>query len=123
MTTVLTFGTFDTLHHGHDVLLSRAKELGDRLVVGIARDVHVLALKGHAPVQDQNERLASVRRHPAVSDAILCDETLRGYDILNRVKPDVIALGFDQKELKDDLQRWMGETNRRIRIETVEAYD
>ena len=38
MKTILTFGTFDLLHVGHIRLLSRARELGDRLIVGVSSD-------------------------------------------------------------------------------------
>lgn len=36
--TVLTYGTFDLLHFGHLEILRRARELGDRLVVGLSSD-------------------------------------------------------------------------------------
>ncbi|PHY93121.1 glycerol-3-phosphate cytidylyltransferase [Acetobacter pomorum] len=38
MRTVITYGTFDTLHYGHIRLLRRAAELGDRLIVGLSTD-------------------------------------------------------------------------------------
>lgn len=38
MRTVITYGTFDVLHIGHINLLRRARELGDRLVVGLSTD-------------------------------------------------------------------------------------
>jgi len=38
MKTVITYGTFDILHIGHINLLRRARELGDRLVVGLSSD-------------------------------------------------------------------------------------
>jgi glycerol-3-phosphate cytidylyltransferase len=38
MTTILTYGTFDLLHYGHIEILRRARELGDRLVVGLSTD-------------------------------------------------------------------------------------
>ncbi len=38
MRTVLTYGTFDVLHTGHINLLRRARELGDRLIVGLSTD-------------------------------------------------------------------------------------
>lgn len=38
MKKVLTYGTFDLLHHGHIRLLKRAKALGDHLTVAISTD-------------------------------------------------------------------------------------
>ncbi|MFB3855547.1 MAG: glycerol-3-phosphate cytidylyltransferase [Vicinamibacterales bacterium] len=38
MKTVLTYGTFDLLHYGHINILRRARQLGDRLVVGLSTD-------------------------------------------------------------------------------------
>jgi glycerol-3-phosphate cytidylyltransferase len=38
MTTIITYGTFDLLHYGHIEILRRARELGDRLVVGLSTD-------------------------------------------------------------------------------------
>jgi len=38
MKTIITFGTYDLLHVGHIRLLSRARALGDRLVVGVSSD-------------------------------------------------------------------------------------
>lgn len=38
MITVITYGTFDTFHHGHLELLRRSKELGDRLIVAVSTD-------------------------------------------------------------------------------------
>lgn len=38
MKTVITYGTFDILHIGHINLLRRARQMGDRLVVGLSSD-------------------------------------------------------------------------------------
>jgi glycerol-3-phosphate cytidylyltransferase len=35
---VITYGTFDLLHYGHILLLQRAKELGDYLIVALSTD-------------------------------------------------------------------------------------
>ncbi|OGL95166.1 hypothetical protein A2348_02485 [Candidatus Uhrbacteria bacterium RIFOXYB12_FULL_58_10] len=123
MTTVLAFGTFDAFHHGHEFFLASANKLGDRLVVGVARDAHILALKGRLPVQNERERLASLRDHPMVAKAVLCDERLGTYEILNVVQPDIIAIGHDQDALRMDLKRWLTETGRSIRMEQIAIYD
>jgi glycerol-3-phosphate cytidylyltransferase len=38
MTKVITYGTYDLLHHGHINLLRRARELGDHLTVALSTD-------------------------------------------------------------------------------------
>ena len=52
--TVFTNGCFDIIHPGHIDLLSRARALGDRLVVGINSDESVRKMIGDGrPFVDQ----------------------------------------------------------------------
>jgi len=119
MTTVLTFGTFDAFHPGHEFVLARAAELGDRLVVGVARDAHVVALKNKNPRDDEQARLDRILAHPLVSDARLCDEELGSYRILDELKPDVIALGHDQVALQESLEIWMAKTGTSVPLVSI----
>ena len=57
MKTIITFGTYDLLHVGHIRLLSRAKELGDRLVVGVSSDSLNFSKKNKYPEFSQQERM------------------------------------------------------------------
>lgn len=116
MRTVLTFGTFDAFHPGHEYVLAEAAKLGDRLVVGVARDAHVVALKNKTPKDDEQARLDRILAHPLVSDAVLSDADLGSYRILEELKPDVIAIGHDQDELRTSLEAWMSSTGTTIPI-------
>ncbi len=120
MPRVLAFGTFDLFHPGHEFFLAQAAALGE-LHVAVARDAHVLALKGRAPQRGEAQRLATVRRVPNVAEARLSDETLGSYAVVDAVRPDVIALGFDQAGLAADLARWMEETGRPVRVAVMRA--
>jgi len=92
---VMAFGTFDLFHAGHENYLRQAKELGDYLIVIIARDETVQKIKGHAPTHNENERMRSVK------NAGLADKVILGYKgdkhkVLKKIRPDVLALGYDQ---------------------------
>lgn len=124
MQTVLVFGTFDRIHPGHRAFLERARALGDRLVVGVARDAHVRSLKHKEPRLDEEERRASVEQLEVVDEAVLCDEALGSYEILERVQPDTIAFGYDQTALEADIRRHLAKTGRSanlVRIAHKEA--
>ena len=57
MKTIVTFGTYDLLHVGHIRLLSRAKELGGRLIVGVSSDSLNFSKKNKYPEFSQQERM------------------------------------------------------------------
>lgn len=50
MKTIITYGTFDLFHIGHVNLLKRARELGDRLIVGVSTDEFNLLEKGKTTI-------------------------------------------------------------------------
>lgn len=122
MKTVLTFGTFDAFHPGHEYVLAKAAALGDRLVVGVARDAHVRALKSKEPRDDEQARLDRILAHPLVSDARLCDVELGSYEILDELKPDVIAIGHDQHALRESLEAWMEKTGKWVPLVSLDLY-
>jgi len=108
--TVMATGTFDIIHPGHGFFLEEAKKLGGenaRLVVVLARDSTVRARK-RTPIIGERQRLEVVRMLKPVDDAYLGSETDM-FEIVHRLKPDIIAIGPDQKfdidELRDELRR------------------
>ena len=73
MIKVITYGTYDLLHHGHRRLLERAKALGDYLIVGVTADGFDRA-RGKLNVQQSLlERIAAVRA-TGLADEIIVEE-------------------------------------------------
>jgi FAD synthetase len=94
MVKVMATGTFDLLHMGHIYYLKEAKKLGDELFVVVARDSTVRKLK-HEPVTPEEMRIGLIRELKMVDEAVLGNEDDM-YAVLKEIKPDIIALGYDQ---------------------------
>lgn len=92
---VLTGGVFDIIHPGHIHTLRAAKNLGDVLVVVIARDSTVARLKGKKPLHDEGKRRELVASIRFVDLAIIGHES-DIFKTVELIKPDIIALGYDQ---------------------------
>jgi len=107
MVKVMAAGTFDLLHMGHIYFLKEAKKLGDTLCVVVATDVTVRKLK-HEPVNPEEIRLNLIQELNVVDEAYLGHEDDM-YAIVEEVRPDIIALGYDQihdeKKIKDELKK------------------
>jgi len=87
-------GVFDLLHPGHVAFLREAKKLGDELVVVVARDSTAKRFK-HAPITPEANRVEMVGALKPVDRAVLGNEG-DIFEILDEIRPDVIALGYDQ---------------------------
>lgn len=104
MVKVMAVGVFDLLHAGHLHYLEQAKSLGDELVVVVAHDDTVRSQK-HEPVTSQDLRCRMVNGLKPVDKAIIGNSPGTPiFDILNVVKPDIIALGYDQKHSIDSIR-------------------
>ena len=116
---VLVFGTFDGLHAGHLFFLKHAKREGDLLFVSVARDSHVRELKNKSPKNNEQQRLKTIQQREEVKNAELSDERLGSFDIINRIAPDTIILGYDQKDLESSLKKWLIDNKREIPIKFI----
>lgn len=98
MKTVLTYGTFDTLHFGHIKLLERAKSLGDYLIVGLSSD-EFNAEKGKHSYFSYEERKKYLEAIRYVDKVIPeCNWEQKSQDVQN-LNVDVFTMGDD----------WVGE--------------
>ena len=92
---VFTNGCFDIVHRGHVEVLSRARELGDRLIVGLNSDDSVRRLKGPGrPLQPELDRAACLAGLEAV-DAVVVFEEDTPAELIKELQPDVLVKGGD----------------------------
>lgn len=94
-TIVLANGCFDLLHVGHIRYLNEAKELGDKLVVGINSDTQAKKLKGEGrPFVPENERAELVAALRCVNLVTIFDEPTVE-ELIRAIRPDIHAKGTD----------------------------
>ncbi|MGD1044879.1 MAG: D-glycero-beta-D-manno-heptose 1-phosphate adenylyltransferase [Bacteroidota bacterium] len=92
---VFTNGCFDIVHRGHIEYLTKAKALGDVLLVGINTDASVRRLKGTTrPIVCQDDRALVLAAFRMVDYVCLFDEDTP-YELIKTVVPDVLVKGSD----------------------------
>ena len=92
---VFTNGCFDLLHLGHIDYLSKAADLGDKLVIGLNSDASTAALKGPArPIIDQYSRSIMLASLSFVDAVILFDDPTP-LELIAQILPDVLVKGAD----------------------------
>ncbi len=94
---VFTNGCFDILHLGHIDYLSKAKDLGDLLIIGLNTDLSVSTIKGkNRPIQDEISR-AMVLASLGVVDAVVFFGEETPYNLIKVTQPDILVKGADYK--------------------------
>ncbi len=128
MPRVLAFGTFDLLHYGHVKMLEQAKKLGNgdaELIVVISRDASALKVKGHSPIFPEEQRLMLIESLKVVDKALLGypgDTWKDRLQIILDLKPDIIALGYDQPVETDALSDELEKRGLNVKIVRLEKY-
>ena len=94
---VFTNGCFDVIHSGHIEYLKKSKSLGDILVVGINSDHSIKKLKGkNRPINSQEDRFKVLSELRCVDCVVIFDEKTP-YNIIKKIKPDILTKGGDWK--------------------------
>jgi D-glycero-beta-D-manno-heptose 1-phosphate adenylyltransferase len=92
---VFTNGCFDILHLGHIDYLSKAKNLGNILLIGLNTDESVRKIKGeHRPINNQTSRALFLTSFRFVDGVILFNETTP-LNLITAIKPDILVKGSD----------------------------
>ena len=96
-TVVFTNGCFDLLHRGHVEYLTAARQLGDRLVLGLNTDASVSRLKGPGrPVTPEQDRATVLAGLSAVDAVTFFDEDTP-HNLIATLLPDVLVKGGDYR--------------------------
>jgi rfaE bifunctional protein nucleotidyltransferase chain/domain len=94
---VFTNGCFDILHVGHVRYLQAAKELGDRLVIGLNSDQSVRTLKGIGrPINNEADRAEVLAALAAVDHVIIFNHP-RVTALIKKLRPQIYAKGGDYR--------------------------
>ena len=133
---IMVFGTFDGLHPGHINFFKQARALkslvpgqaknfmkNSFLIVSIGRDKNIKKIKGEYPIKNERERMILVKKS-GLADKVVLAGKLKYLPHILKEKPDIIALGYDQKayvqELKKDLKNLpAGKAGKSISIKIV----
>ena len=92
---VFTNGCFDILHYGHVSYLSAAKDLGNKLIIGLNSDASVRRLKGETrPINGQHERAVLLAALQFVDAVVVFDEDTPE-KLIKIVEPDFLVKGSD----------------------------
>jgi cytidyltransferase-like protein len=113
---VLVGGVFDLIHPGHIHTLKAAKEAGDVLVVIIARTATAQKIKKDRKIYHDEGLRKELVSSLSFVDLVLIGREGTLYDTVEYVKPDVIALGYDQAHSEKDVAENCKKRNLNVQV-------
>jgi len=123
---VLASGVFDLLHLGHVKFLEEAKRVGGenaQLVVIIARDSTVEQVKGRKPIMPEDQRRTLVESLKVVDLAVLGFENMDIDEVVAKVQPDFIALGYDQEKMIHAVEVYLKTHNSSVQLVRIGKFE
>ena len=117
---VLAGGVFDIIHPGHIHTLNAAKALGDVLVVVVATDNTAVKMKKRRPLHGQKQRQDLVNSLSMV-DLSLVGQEDDIFKTVNIVRPQIIALGYDQTHQEKFIVDGCKKINLDARVERLQS--
>ena len=113
---VLVGGVFDVIHPGHIHTLKAAKQHGDVLVVVVARTSTAAKLKKGRKIYHDEDLRKELVSSLAFVDLAIIGSQVSLYDSVERVSPDIIALGYDQIHSEKEISQNCKDRNLSVRI-------
>jgi FAD synthetase len=121
---IATCGVFDIIHTGHVKFLERCKKLSKNteLTVVLARDSTVLKDKGRRPLIQEEQRKYILKSLKPVDKVILGNEGPDKLRIVEKIKPDIIVLGYDQNWDEKELEKELKKRGLKTRVFRLKKY-
>lgn len=120
---VMTFGTFDRFHPGHEYYLREAHKNWEILITVIARDSTVERMKWKPPRDTEDVRLNNVLASGLTEQAILWSLS-DPYKVLLAYKPDILCFGYDQNSFNGvALDQFLQEHNLAPKIVRINSFE
>ena len=110
---------------GHVRFLEASKRRGGpgaKLIVVVARDKTVLNRKGRMPILPEDQRRELVGSLRVVDKAILGHTRLDLLGVLREVRPDIISVGYDQKQIKASVEKLLREQGLHVRVVQIPKF-
>ena len=123
---VLASGVFDLLHLGHVKFLEEAKRAGGKnaeLIVIVARDSTVERRKGKKPVVPESQRRTLVESLKVVDEAILGYESFDIGKVVEKIRPNVIAVGYDQDGMEEVVKKYIEEFRLKVKVVKIGKFE
>jgi FAD synthetase len=122
-TRIMVFGTYDGLHPGHLNFFKQARKLAQKpfLIVSVARDRNVKRIKHKAPHFSEKKRIILVKKSKLV-DQVLLGGIKNHLPHILTARPDIIALGYDQKAYVKNLKKDLKNKGIKVKIVRLNPY-
>ena len=119
----MVFGTFDGLHRGHLNFFRQAKKLSKNsfLIVSVARDKNVLKIKHKIPTLKEKARINLVKSCK-FADKVILSGLSNHIPHIAKERPDIIALGYDQKDYVKNLKKDLKNKGVSVKIVRLKPY-
>lgn len=102
---IVGFGSFDGFHEGHRYFINELKKRAEKVVIIIPPDEVIELIKKRKPRYSLVERIKTVQDNYPDIEVVAGDSALNSWEALKKFKPDMVAVGYDQNDLKEALQK------------------
>jgi len=119
----MVFGVFDGFHEGHEGFLREAHSLGDHLIAVVAQDHVVRHLFGKEPSVNFVERFEELEKRDKVDEVAIGGVAFGNWEIVERLRPDIIAFAADQKLLLENFKEAVTQLSIQPKVKILKSFE